>query len=87
VNKCCCSAQETPLAHHAKDQDEDINLSDALQNLPSLDDDTDVPGEEIGVPAHCLRKYGDEDLTHPNWPRHKKHVFVLSFSGKPIYTR
>jgi vacuolar fusion protein MON1 len=24
---------------------------------------------------------------HENWPKHKKHVFILSSAGKPIYSR
>ena len=33
------------------------------------------------------RKYADEDVSNPNWAKHKKHVFVLSNAGKPIYSR
>jgi hypothetical protein len=27
------------------------------------------------------------DSSHPNWASHKKHIFVVSNSGRPIYTR
>eukprot|EP01095_Lingulamoeba_sp_RSL-Kostka_P017571 TRINITY_DN9234_c0_g1_i1.p1 TRINITY_DN9234_c0_g1~~TRINITY_DN9234_c0_g1_i1.p1 ORF type:complete len:411 (+),score=83.48 TRINITY_DN9234_c0_g1_i1:123-1355(+) len=26
-------------------------------------------------------------MQHPNWPKHKKHVFIFSSAGKPIYSR
>lgn len=29
----------------------------------------------------------DEDVTAESWRRHRKHVFVLSEAGKPIYSR
>uniref|UniRef100_UPI00398F58A0 vacuolar fusion protein MON1 homolog A-like n=1 Tax=Pristiophorus japonicus TaxID=55135 RepID=UPI00398F58A0 len=29
----------------------------------------------------------DEDVTAPSWRAHRKHVFVLSEAGKPIYSR
>ncbi|XP_066527524.1 vacuolar fusion protein MON1 homolog A [Hoplias malabaricus] len=29
----------------------------------------------------------EEDITSESWRRHRKHVFVLSEAGKPIYTR
>ncbi|EKX54162.1 hypothetical protein GUITHDRAFT_100411 [Guillardia theta CCMP2712] len=29
----------------------------------------------------------DEDSSHPRWRRRKKHVFVVSSAGKPIFTR
>ncbi|CAG8487370.1 10073_t:CDS:10 [Funneliformis caledonium] len=33
------------------------------------------------------RKYGHEDPQSVTWSRHRKHFFILSSSGKPIYTR
>ena len=26
-------------------------------------------------------------MNHPDWIKHKKHIFVLSSAGKPIYSR
>ena len=34
-----------------------------------------------------LRKYADEEPSDENWPKHHKHIFVLSNAGKPIYSR
>ena len=33
------------------------------------------------------RKYANEEPQHENWPRHKKHIFILSSAGKPVYSR
>jgi len=33
------------------------------------------------------RKHLDEDITMDVWRKHKKHVFVVSIAGKPIYSR
>ncbi|XP_062842663.1 vacuolar fusion protein MON1 homolog A [Trichomycterus rosablanca] len=37
--------------------------------------------------VHPLVKEKNEDVTSEAWRSHKKHVFVLSEAGKPIYTR
>ena len=29
----------------------------------------------------------DEDVTSESWRQHRKHIFVLSEAGKPIYSR
>ncbi|CAG8684770.1 6849_t:CDS:10, partial [Cetraspora pellucida] len=33
------------------------------------------------------RKYGNEDPQSMTWSQHRKHFFILSSAGKPIYTR
>ena len=33
------------------------------------------------------RKYENEDPSDSNWSKHKKHIFVLSNAGSPIYSR
>ncbi|MDP2436902.1 MAG: hypothetical protein Q8P67_14220, partial [archaeon] len=33
------------------------------------------------------RRFAEEDSTMDSWKRHKKHIFVLSSAGKPIYSR
>ncbi|KAM8934381.1 vacuolar fusion protein MON1 homolog B-like [Pelodytes ibericus] len=65
-------------------------LSDSTDN--TLEDSGDFPGLASGVgnvpldqsPAHIQR---DEDITAESWRTRKKHVFVLSEAGKPIYSR
>ncbi|XP_065198611.1 protein SAND-like [Sycon ciliatum] len=34
-----------------------------------------------------VRDHSEEDVHHPNWICHRKHVFILSEAGKPIYSR
>ncbi|XP_051931598.1 vacuolar fusion protein MON1 homolog B isoform X2 [Hippocampus zosterae] len=46
---------------------------------------------EVGIqespPAAHGGSHRDEDVTAESWRRHRKHVFVLSEAGKPIYSR
>uniref|UniRef100_A0A672NPY1 Vacuolar fusion protein MON1 homolog n=1 Tax=Sinocyclocheilus grahami TaxID=75366 RepID=A0A672NPY1_SINGR len=39
-------------------------------------------GTPLGPPSHR-----NEDVTADSWRQHRKHVFVLSEAGKPIYSR
>ncbi|XP_055039864.2 vacuolar fusion protein MON1 homolog B isoform X1 [Misgurnus anguillicaudatus] len=39
-------------------------------------------GTHLGPPSHR-----NEDVTGDSWRQHRKHVFVLSEAGKPIYSR
>jgi hypothetical protein len=34
-----------------------------------------------------MEKYRDEDSDNPRWRRHKKHFFIVSSAGKPIFSR
>lgn len=43
----------------------------------------DEPKQEV----QALVREKEEDVTSEAWRSHKKHVFVLSEAGKPIYTR
>ena len=42
--------------------------------------------EELAL-ERARRRYDAEDFTSPRWSLHKKHVFVLSSAGKPIFSR
>merc|ERR1712130_310121 len=33
------------------------------------------------------RKYKKEHNKDPNWFRHEKHIIIVSWAGRPIYTR
>lgn len=35
----------------------------------------------------AIMSHRDEDVTADSWRQHRKHVFVLSEAGKPIYSR
>ena len=52
----------------------------------SVPDDKKTEGSGSGSSV-VGRKHGDEDISQEVWRKHKKHVFVLSIAGKPIYTR
>ncbi|RVE73455.1 hypothetical protein OJAV_G00046770 [Oryzias javanicus] len=43
---------------------------------------------EAGIQeAPAFASHRDEDVTTDSWRQHRKHVFVLSEAGKPIYSR
>ena len=42
--------------------------------------------EELAL-ERARRRYDEEDPSAPSWALHKKHVFVLSSAGKPIFSR
>lgn len=44
------------------------------------------PLSETGAPE-APPSHRDEDVTAESWRQHRKHVFVLSEAGKPIYSR
>ncbi|XP_064156689.1 vacuolar fusion protein MON1 homolog B isoform X1 [Anguilla rostrata] len=57
----------------------------------NLDDQGEGPGSALSE-AGGLSQGGaapgqDEDVTAESWRSHRKHVFVLSEAGKPIYSR
>jgi hypothetical protein len=43
---------------------------------------SDLDPRKLGVPAHR-----SEDSEAPRWRRRKKHTFIVSSAGKPIFTR
>lgn len=43
--------------------------------------------ESVAEEAPPLQSNRDEDVTAESWRQHRKHVFVLSEAGKPIYSR
>ena len=46
------------------------------------------PLSETSTPeAPTFISHRDEDVTAESWRQHRKHVFVLSEAGKPIYSR
>ncbi|GAM25264.1 hypothetical protein SAMD00019534_084390, partial [Acytostelium subglobosum LB1] len=51
---------------------------------PSTIDETTLAGIDHPV---LVKKYAHEDSSTPNWFLHKKHFFIFSASGKPIYSR
>ncbi|XP_056131076.1 vacuolar fusion protein MON1 homolog B [Lampris incognitus] len=46
------------------------------------------PLSETGTPeVPAFLSHRDEDVTAESWRQHRKHIFVLSEAGKPIYSR
>ena len=43
--------------------------------------------ENVAEEAPPLQSHRDEDVMAESWRQHRKHVFVLSEAGKPIYSR
>ncbi|KAG0373482.1 Vacuolar fusion protein mon1b [Mortierella sp. AD032] len=56
-----------------------------LQRTASMQsyDSDDISNNHGGYQKH----YGDEDHTSSAWTEHRKHFFILSSAGKPIYAR
>lgn len=43
---------------------------------------------EAGIEeSPAFKSHRDEDVTADSWRQHRKHIFVLSEAGKPIYSR
>lgn len=74
----------------------DKDLSDSASTDNTLEDSSEfsrpmVMGsgpsgeEEVAQPRPVTHR--DEDVTAESWRAHRKHVFVLSEAGKPIYSR
>ncbi|KPP70705.1 vacuolar fusion protein MON1B-like [Scleropages formosus] len=84
------------------EDDQPENVSDSASTDNTLEDsnefvvtmlgrgklEDDVPEPEAGSPTlTASSSHRDEDVTGESWRMHRKHVFVLSEAGKPIYSR
>lgn len=74
----------------------DKDLSDSASTDNTLEDSSEFSrpmvmgsGTAGGEEAAQSRPftYRDEDVTAESWRAHRKHVFILSEAGKPIYSR
>lgn len=57
---------------------DDDEKTESEDTVPELDPEDDNDKEE---------SLDEEYLQSPDWIQKEKHVFILSESGKPIYTR
>ena len=84
------------VAYDTESDDEDEQQQQQQQH-PVEDGSPSSPGplspvaagrrlEELAL-GRARRKYDEEDPSHPSWALHKKHLFVLSSAGKPIFSR
>jgi hypothetical protein len=63
--------------------EEPENIKDITEHL---DSDLDSEGEEFNGSIH-RRRFSTENTLSENWKKFKKHFFILSSAGKPIYSR
>jgi hypothetical protein len=71
--------------------DDAIDLADEVSVL-DLDTSADLYDDDGNMPkprkTRKNREGEEEDYYFQHeWPHHKKHVFILSNSGKPVYSR
>ena len=52
-----------------------------MKSLPVSEDAKEVPEPDAD------QVFDEEDVNSPEWKNKKKHIFILSESGKPIYSR
>ncbi|KAK7483687.1 hypothetical protein BaRGS_00025120 [Batillaria attramentaria] len=66
------SAGEESLEESAESQMQNVSIADKQEAV------------ELAAPPFSS---DDEDVNSPEWKNQKKHVFILSESGKPVYSR
>ncbi|CAG8631021.1 8386_t:CDS:10 [Acaulospora morrowiae] len=74
------------LENEPNSEGEGLEQDECTENADNtLSEDTLIPLDN----EYCgyRRKYGHEDPQSITWVRHRKHFFILSSAGKPIYTR
>ncbi|KAL8164162.1 UNVERIFIED_CONTAM: hypothetical protein K2H54_047042 [Gekko kuhli] len=80
-----------------REESSEKDLSDSASTDNTLEDSSEFsrpmvmgggpPGEEEVAIQPRPPTHRDEDVTAESWRAHRKHVFVLSEAGKPIYSR
>lgn len=80
-----CFLQEEPESQETSVPAEVISNIEEM----NLSSDSNAGGN---AGPNWMRMSGDtisdgEDVNHPAWRHHKKHVFILSEAGKPVYSR
>ncbi|XP_043936629.1 vacuolar fusion protein MON1 homolog B-like [Protopterus annectens] len=92
-----CSTEEEVVPDEEKDASSDKELSDSASTDNTLEDSSEFSGRPLVVcekkelcspfGADLVSSHREEDVTAESWRMHRKHVFVLSEAGKPIYSR
>jgi vacuolar fusion protein MON1 len=75
--------EETPSAP----QEEVLVEADGEEGKEEKEGEGEKGETEPEQPRRQLRRFAHEEPSHARWAAHKKHFFVLSSSGKPIYSR
>ena len=52
-----------------------------------MDDDADEGWGTLSPMDRARKRYDVEDPAGPAWALHRKHIFILSSAGKPIFSR
>ncbi|XP_078000026.1 vacuolar fusion protein MON1 homolog A-like [Glandiceps talaboti] len=90
---------ETVITQENNDYSENISklsIEDTENEVfPEITDSGKVDEETTRIRSGTIldkvdsvdRDHPDEDVHSLQWKRHKKHIFILSEAGKPIYTR
>lgn len=73
----------TAEAEEARKEAEVFGSRECAEDVGVLVEEKRV--EQLNIPSDCRSK--EEDVSSEAWRSHKKHMFVLSQAGKPIYTR
>lgn len=66
---------------------EEIKNSNAVNSNAALDSQTIDNDDEVTSNSVMSVSQQDDEENSKDWVGSKKHVFVLSFAGKPIYSR
>ncbi|KAI7795292.1 vacuolar fusion protein MON1 homolog A [Triplophysa rosa] len=83
------SAETGGSAPAASDEAEARNAHEEVleEGEEEQDGSSEPEREEETKQVRSSNKAKDEDVTSETWRSHRKHLFVLSEAGKPIYTR
>eukprot|EP00761_Pharyngomonas_kirbyi_P013157 gb/GECH01013184.1/.p1 GENE.gb/GECH01013184.1/~~gb/GECH01013184.1/.p1 ORF type:complete len:1092 (+),score=267.62 gb/GECH01013184.1/:1-3276(+) len=67
------------------DNNDNINDQKNFNNQNSSQENNLSFDEQHTVPRYI--RHRDEDITSSKWKNHKKHIFILSSAGKPVFSR
>jgi len=73
---------EQDINNNNNNNDENETITTDIEDISTL-----LAKIEDSSGSRPPRKYSEQDNSDPEWFKHKKHFFIFSFSGKPIYSR
>ncbi|XP_054664546.1 vacuolar fusion protein MON1 homolog B isoform X1 [Grus americana] len=85
------AAMMSPGRHHRGEEEEDEEEEEAVTSPACHPSEEEEAAAAVALPAAVTspgcRRGAEEDVTAAGWRCRRKHVFVLSEAGKPIYSR
>ncbi|XP_014773330.1 vacuolar fusion protein MON1 homolog A isoform X2 [Octopus bimaculoides] len=86
-----CNALIQLLGYEEPESQETSVPAEVISNIEEMNLSSDSNAGGSAGP-NWMRMSADtisdgEDVNHPAWRHHKKHVFILSEAGKPVYSR